>query len=335
MSNYNHLFGFIDYTDFSVLKSFFWGDDKKEEKSKEKKINTKGVNNKNEGKRGMNRKLTYTNTVYTFNKKQKKLILKLEKVIDDYLYRKKVRNLIQKTKENYMIICSANIENLFLNINRTKKIKQYKFYFEPILKLNLVFIPRKVYRNRKKLKFTISNSKKEIFIEPLYQTEYENNSFVNVLDLQEIKDKEYKNEEDFQKFLKMYFKKDKNNKIENNKIEEKNEQKKEEKINSIKEEENNKFDLIIKEIDNPNENSNNIKVNLKRPKLNKSVKHRKLKSDCKINNEIKVNINKASKSLLKHKDISSFNINPILKGRSSQKINHGRTISFGKVEYSY
>ena len=331
MSNYNHLFSFVDYTDFSVLKSFFWGDDKKEEKSKEKKIN----NNKNEGKRGINRKLTYTNSVYSFNKKQKKLILKLEKVIDDYLYRKKVRNLIQKTKDNYMIICSANIENLFLNINRTKKIKQYKFSFEPILKLNLAFIPRKVYRNKKKLKFTISNIKKEIFIEHLYQTEYENNSFVNVLDLQEIKDKEYKNEEDFQKFLKMYFKKDKNNKIENNKIEEKNEQKKEVKINSIKEEENNKFDLVIKGIDNPNENFNNIKVNLNRSKLNKSVKHRKLKSDFKINNEIKVNNNKASKSLLKHKDISPFNINPILKERSSQKIKHGRTISFGKVEYSY
>ena len=332
MSNYNHLFGFVDYTDFSVFKSFFWGDNKKEEKPKEKKIN----NNKNEGKRGMNRKLTYTNTVYSFNKKQKKLILKLEKVIDDYLYRKKVRNLIQKTKENYMIICSANIENLFLNINRTKKIKQYKFSYEPILKLNLAFIPRKVYRNRKKLKFTISNIKKEIFIEPLYQTEYENNSFVNVLDLQEIKDKEYKNEEDFQKFLKMYFKKDKNNKIQNNKNEEKNEQKKGEKINSIKEEEeNNKFDLVIKEIDNPNENCNNIKVNLNRPKLNKSVKHRKLKSDFKINNEIKMNNNKAFKSLLKNKDMSPFNINPILKERSSQKIKHGRQISFGKVEYSY
>ena len=48
-----------------------------------------------------------------------------------------------------------------------------------------------------------------------------------------------------------------------------------------------------------------------------------------------MNNNKTFKSLLKNKDISAFNINPILKERSSQKIKHGRQISFGKVEYSY
>ena len=331
MSNYSHLFSFIDYTDFSALKSFFWGDDKEEEKSKEKKNN----NNKKNNSKRTNRKLTYTNNIYSFNQKQKKLILKLERYIDNYLYRKKVGNLIQKTKDNYMIICSANIDNLLLNINRTKKVKQYKFVYEPILKQNVAFIPRKVYRNKKKLKFTISNIKKEVFIEHLYQSEYENNSFVNVLDLQEIKDKEYKNEEDFQKFLTIYFKKDKYNIKKTNKNEESTEQIKKEKIEPKKEEQNIKLTPKIKETKNKNEKYNNIKTSLNGLKLDKVCKDRKLKSDFKINNEIKINNNKLSKSLLKQKGNSSLGINSILKEKSSQKIKHGRKISFGGVEYSY
>ena len=352
MSNYSHLFGFTDYMDFSVLKSFLWGDDKKEEKPKEKKNN-----NKNENKRIINRKYTYTNTHYSLNQKQKKLILKLEKKIDDYLYRKKVKNLIQKTKDNYMIVCNANIQNLFLNINRTKKIKQYLFTYEPILHQNVAFLPRKVYRNKKKLKFTICNIKKEIFIEPTYQTEYENNSFVNVLDLQDIKDKEYKNEEDFQKFLKSYFKKDKSNKIEKDK----NEEKKEEKIKIKKEEQNYKNDNLIK-VNLKNKNDNMIKVNLNnkndnviKVKINKKekynniktnitnsdelkskniFKHRKLKSDFNINiNDEKKK--KVCKSLLKSKVNHDFGLTSILKERSQQKIKNERKISFGDVEFSY
>ena len=250
----------------------------------------------------------------------------------NYLYRKKVKNLIQKAKDNYMIVCSANIKNLFLNINTTKKVKQYKYVYEPILKQNVAFIPRKVYRNKKKLKFTTSNIKNEIFIEHLYQTEYENNSFVNVLDLQEIKDKEYKDEEDFQKFLKNYFKKDKNTINRNKKNEEKTDQKMKEKIEP-KEEQKNTF--IINKNNINGEKFNKIKININELKLDKSFSHRKFKSDFAINNEIKNNNTKLSKSLLKQKDYNSLGINSILKERSSQKIKHAKKISPGKVEYSY
>ena len=155
------------------------------------------------------RKLIYTNDIFTLSQTKKKLILKLEEVIDNYLYRIKVKNLIQKLKDYYMIVCTANIPNLYLNIiGVKKKVKQYKFSYNEILKQNVTFIQRKVYRNK------IANIKKEIFMEPRYQTEYEDGSFVNVIDLQDIKEKEYKNEEDFQNFLKTYYKnkKEKNNK---------------------------------------------------------------------------------------------------------------------------
>lgn len=314
MSRYSHLFGFTDYTDFSIFKSFFSGKDKKEDEPKAKN------NKKIKEKKVLTRHLTYTNNIYSLNRKQKNLVLKLEKVIDNFLYRKKVKNLIQKLKENYMIVCSANIQNLYLNIIRTKKVKQYKFVYEPILKQNVVFLPRKVYRNKKKLKFIIANIKKEIFLEPIYQTEYENNSFVNVLDLQDIKEKEDKNEEDFQNFLKSYYKNkdDKTNKN-NDKCEEKVKQNR---INVIKTQDNNKKKKY----------ENNMKANSNILTKSKISKHSRMKSDFDFNSAIK---KKISHSLLKTKDNSLFKINPILKERSTQRIKSGRKISFGSVQFSY
>ena len=79
----------------------------------------------------------------------------------------------------------------------------------------MAFLPRKVYRNKKQLKFIFVNLKKEIFFEPLYKTEYEDGAFINVLDLQEIKEKENNDEENFQNFLKNYYT-NKNNNIKDN-----------------------------------------------------------------------------------------------------------------------
>ena len=200
MVDFSHLYMYSG--GFSLIKFFFGDDDKK------KDVKNKGNKKKNEK---LNESIKKSNTMdatkkgkNAFNEKQKKLIKKLEIAFDNYLYRKKVKNLIQMQKDNYMIICSANIPNLYLNIIRNKKVKQYKLTYEPILKLNVAFLPRKVYRNKKQLKFIFANLKKEIFFEPLYKTEYEDGAFINVLDLQEIKEKESNDEENFQNFLKYY-----------------------------------------------------------------------------------------------------------------------------------
>ena len=246
MSKYSNFVSFIDYTDFSLFKSFFWGnsDDKKETEKKEDK--------KNKKKNGISKSATFTKNQYSLNEKQKKLILKLENVIDNYLYRKKVKNLIKELKDNYMIICTANIPNLFLNIIRTKGIKQYKLKYEPILKQNIVFLPRKIYRNKKQLKFTFANNKKEIFIEPQYQTEYEDGQFVNVLDLQELKEKEYKNEEDFKQFLANYLKNKNEKEVKSNKIDK----------NEICEVEENINEKRIKSKESNDSKNNNKKINM-------------------------------------------------------------------------
>ena len=183
---------------------------------------------------------------------------------------------------------------------RNKKVKQYKLIYEPILKQNVAFLPRKVYRNKKQLKFIFANLKKEIFFEPQYKTEYEDGSFINVLDLQEIKEKEDENEENFNQFLKEYFKK---NKKEDKKEDKKKEEKKEDFNSDLK---NNKLSIKKKV-----KSGGNIKVNKKVIK------------------------NRTSVSLLKNKDKSLFTVNSILKERSTQRIKNGRKISFGSVQFSY
>ena len=154
------------------------------------------------------------------NEHQKNLILKLEKSIDNFLYRKKVKNLIRKIKSNYMIQSSAFFPNLYLEVISSKKNKRYKLTYDPILEQNVAFLPRKSNQNKRKLKFVIKNIKNEIFIEPIYQTEYKNGSIFNILDLQKIEEKEYENERDFKIFLSECLK------IKNNKKEEMKEDRK-------------------------------------------------------------------------------------------------------------
>ena len=235
-------------------------------------------------------------------------------------------------KDNYMIVCSANIPNLYLNIIRSnKKVKQYKLTYDPILKLNVAFLPRKVYRNKKQLKFIFANLKKEIFFEPLYKTEYEDGGFINVLDLQEIKEKENNDEENFQNFLKDYYK-NKNNI--DNKINKENKDNKDNKDNE----------------DNKDNNLQKIKVTLKENAKKKDIKENNIsvffdnkitiKKKVKSGNHLKVNkkvkkVRTSTSLKMKNKNNSDISLNSILKERSTQRVKSGRKISFGSVQFSY
>ena len=119
--------------------------------------------------------------------KKTKKITKMKNMKKKLKKRKREKSLIEKNKEYYIITCSANIPKLFINIINSKKPKQYKLIYEPILKQNVVFLPRKKYRNKKKLKFNFVNSKNEIFIEPKYKNENNDGSFINVIYLRELK----------------------------------------------------------------------------------------------------------------------------------------------------
>ena len=331
MVDFSHLYMYSGR--FSLIKFFFGDDDKKKDKNDD--VKKKATKKKNEK---LNESYQKSNTVdstkkakNTFNEKQKKLIKKLEIAFDNYLYRKKVKNLIQMQKENYMIVCTANIPNLYLNIIRNKKVKQYKLTYDPILKLNVAFLPRKVYRNKKQLKFIFANLKKEIFFEPLYKTEYEDGGFINVLDLQEIKEKESNDEENFQNFLKNYYKNKNNKDNKDNKDNNDNKDNEDNKDNSLQ-----KIKVNIKEFGGAkkeeDKKENNISVLLN----NKITINKKVKSGSHLKVNKKVKKVRTSTSLkMKNKNNSDCSLNSILKERSTQRMKNGRKISFGSVQFSY
>ena len=176
----------------SFSLNFFENRKREEEKIKKDKENNKLV--------------TLKTNKYDFNEKQIKLILKLKTYINNFLFRKKVKNLILTNKENYILLNNSNVSDLYLNVITFKYLKRYNVVFEPILNQNIFYLPKITYKNRKKLKFIFSNSKNETFIDPYFHIEYENGELFNVLDLQSIKKKENKNKAKFRKFLNEYIK---------------------------------------------------------------------------------------------------------------------------------
>ena len=306
MVDLSYLFSLADFS----LADFFFGEDRN------KKKNEKNFNKNKEKKKNGVKKIKNKNNINNLTEREKKLILKLEIAIDNFLFRKKVKTLIQMLKDNYEIVCSANIPNLNINIysSKKKKIKQLKLKFEPILKQNAVFLPRKIYRNKNKLKFNFVNSKNEIFIEPKYKTENEEGSFVNVIDLRELKEKEYKNDENFEIFLKEFRNKKKEQNVKNEKKEITNEtnfKEREVNINSMKKKSYLDYKNKIDEIKN-NCLTDNEKAYSNENLKPKKIKKRKL-SEPSLNNNYK-------NSLIS-----------ILKERNSQRIKNPRKISFGEV----
>ena len=307
MVDLSHLFSLANFS----LIDFIFGDN---ESKNQNNLKVEGTNIKKNKTNNGNQNFNIINKI---SAKEKKLLLKLEIEIDNFLYRKKVKELIQKIKDNYVIVCSANIPNLSLNIYGSKKSKQYKLKYETILKQNIVLLPRKKYRNKKKLKFNFVNSKNEIFIEPQYKTENDEGSFVNIIDLREIKEQEYKNYEDFQNFLKsLKIKKKENNEL----------NKKEEKKESV-------FDKIKENL------KEKAEINLDKNEFNE-IKTSYITDSELINSneELKPKKFKARKGSISslnstHKNLSG--INSILKGRNSQRIKNPRKISFGDVQFSY
>ena len=308
MVDLSHLFSLADFS----LIDFIFGDNK----SKNKKIKREEDVNYEKGFKDNDRK--NLNIINKLSEKEKKLLLKLEIEIDNFLYRKKVKALIQKIKENYKIVCSANIPNLSLNIFGSKKSVQYKLEYEPILKQNIVLLPRKKYRNKKKLKFNFINPKKEIFIEPKYKTENDEGSFVNIIDLREIKEKEYKNYEEFQIFLKSFKIKENKNNIKKDKNDEKKETKFYKIKKNIKGKTENNFDK-----NEFNEIKTNYITDSELVNSTEELKDKKLKK------------RKSSISSLNNLTKNLSGINSILKGRNSQRIKNKRKISFGNVQFSY
>ena len=137
---------------------------------------------------------------------QKDIRLKfLVNYIRNYLFRKKVKALIKKQKENYILVSTIAEKGFSLKVFLTNdETKEYELVYEPILEQNLVYIPRKDCK-KNLLKCHFLNSKGESVIDPKFNTSFEEGLFLNVINLKKMKEKEEEREEDFQTFLESYF----------------------------------------------------------------------------------------------------------------------------------
>ena len=144
----------------------------------------------------------------TIKKTKDQLLVYLVNFIKNvYIFRKKVKSLIQKHKDNFAIISSVEkgkLATMNIKINE-EQIKKVKYVYEPILNENIFYIPRKLYKKKNLVKFSFVNKKNESIIDPKFNTEYDCGEFINVINLKKIKDKEEEREEEFQTFLESYY----------------------------------------------------------------------------------------------------------------------------------
>ena len=136
-------------------------------------------------------------------------INKINKIITNfriYTFKKKVKELVKKHKQNYAIYSTLKEKNLklvacFLD-NETK---EYPVIYEQILNENIAYVNRDDFKKRLLLKCHFVNDKNESIIDPKYNNEFNDGLFLNVINLKKIKEKEEEREDDFQTFLETYF----------------------------------------------------------------------------------------------------------------------------------
>ena len=136
-------------------------------------------------------------------------INKINKIISMYRifsFKKKVKELREKHKKNYVIYSTLKEKNLKLvAFFPENEIKEYPVIFDPILKDNIAYVNKDDFKKRLLLKCHFVNSKNESIIDPRYNNEFNDGLFINVINLKKIKEKEEEREDDFQTFLETYF----------------------------------------------------------------------------------------------------------------------------------
>ena len=134
---------------------------------------------------------------------------KINKIISNFRifrFKKKVKDLVKKHKQNYAIYSTLKEKNLKLvacfSDNETK---EYPVIYEQILNENIAYVNRDDFKKRLLLKCHFVNDKNESIIDPKYNNEFNDGLFLNVINLKKIKEKEEEREDDFQTFLETYF----------------------------------------------------------------------------------------------------------------------------------
>ena len=181
-------------------------EDKKEEDKNENKNITNIQEDSKKKKKENNKKLKGSKKKEGKKTKEELMNFLVSYIKNIYLFKKCVKKLIQKRKDNYSIVSSINNVELNMEIYLSEdKSQKVKYTYEPILNERIFYIPKKILKKKNLLKFSFLNKKKESIIDPKFNTEYDCGEFINVINLKKIKDKEEEREEEFQTFLESYY----------------------------------------------------------------------------------------------------------------------------------
>ena len=142
-----------------------------------------------------------------YSKEEKlKKINEIISIFKIFIFKKKVKSLIQKHKKNFVIQTTLKEEGLKLvAIFPKDETKEYPIIFEPILKQSIAYVPKDDFKKRLLLKCNFVNKKNESIIDPKYNNEFKDGIFINVINLKKIKEKEEEREDEFQTFIETYF----------------------------------------------------------------------------------------------------------------------------------
>ena len=181
-------------------------EDKKEEDKNENNNITNIQEDSKKKKKENNKKLKGSKKKEGKKTKEELMNFLVSYIKKIYLFKKRVKKLIQKRKDNYSIVSSINNVELNMEIYLSEdKSQKVKYTYEPILNERIFYIPKKILKKKNLLKFSFLNKKKESIIDPKFNTEYDCGEFINVINLKKIKDKEEEREEEFQTFLESYY----------------------------------------------------------------------------------------------------------------------------------
>ena len=144
-------------------------------------------------------------SIYSKEENLKK-VNKIISIFKIFIFKKKVKSLIQKHKKNFVIQTTLKEEGLkLIAIFHEDETKEYPIIFEPILNQNVAYVLRDDFKKRLLLKCNFVNKKNESIIDPKYNNEFKDGLFINVINLKKIKEKEEERDDDFQTFLETYF----------------------------------------------------------------------------------------------------------------------------------
>ena len=136
---------------------------------------------------------------------REKSAIKLVSLVNALKFRYKIKKLLKKQKQYYTLPSSFDKNDLKLKLFLDNgEVKEYKVEYNKILDKYVCFVPRKEIFNLN-VKANFINNQGNIVVDPEYASNYEENTFYNIINFRKILREEATAELERKNFVKKYF----------------------------------------------------------------------------------------------------------------------------------